>query len=44
MIVLDMSPYDAILGADWLKRHSPFQCDWEKKTIAFVEDGKHVEL
>ena len=27
MVVLDMHPYDAILGFDWLQAHSPMQCD-----------------
>jgi len=27
MIVLDMSPYDGILGYDWLKINSPMQLD-----------------
>jgi len=35
MIVLDMLPYDAILGHDWLKAYSPMKCDWEAKTLQF---------
>jgi len=35
MIVLDMAPYDAILGFDWLKQHSPMECDWTNKTLKF---------
>jgi hypothetical protein len=27
MVALDMHPYDAILGFDWLQKHSPMQCD-----------------
>jgi hypothetical protein len=27
MVVLDMQPYDAIIGCDWLKTHSPVQFD-----------------
>lgn len=27
MIVLDLHPYHAILGFDWLKSYSPMQCD-----------------
>ena len=27
MVVLDMAPYDAIPGFDWLKLHSPMECD-----------------
>jgi hypothetical protein len=33
MIVLDLLPYDAILGYDWLERNSPMQCDWVSKSI-----------
>jgi hypothetical protein len=44
MIVLDMSPYDAILGYDWLKEHSPMQFDWNKKTIQFIIGGQHIKL
>jgi len=35
MIVLDLLPYDAILGYDWLESHSPMQCDWVGKTLTF---------
>jgi hypothetical protein len=28
MVVLDLLPYDVILGYDWLKANSPMQCDW----------------
>jgi len=28
MIVLDMVPYDAILGYDWLESNSPMNIDW----------------
>jgi hypothetical protein len=44
MIVLDMGPYDAILGYDWLRENSPMQFDWRKKTIQFSVDGKQVKL
>ena len=33
MRVLDLEVYDGILGFDWLKRHSPMQCNWEKKSL-----------
>jgi hypothetical protein len=36
MIVLDLLPYDAILGYDWLQEHSPMQCDWMAKTLTFT--------
>ena len=44
MIMLGMSPYDAILGFDWLQQHSPMTCDWEKKTMVFEENGRQVTL
>lgn len=37
MVVMDMHPYDAILGFDWLQTHSSMQCDWENKTLEFKE-------
>lgn len=43
MIVLDMHPYDAILGFDWLKAHNPMDCDWKNKTIHFPEKGKMIK-
>lgn len=27
MVVMDMQPYDDILGCDWLQAHSPMECD-----------------
>lgn len=44
MIVLDMHPYDAILGFDWLQAHSPMQCDWVNKTLEFSESSKSIKL
>lgn len=44
MVVLDMQPYDAILGFDWLQQHSPMTCDWANKTLEFWEDGRQVKL
>lgn len=44
MVVIDMQPYDAILGYDWLKTHSPMNCDWEHTTITFPEEGKMITL
>ena len=40
MIVLDLLPYDAILGYDWLKANSPMQCDWQAKVD---EDITHLD-
>jgi hypothetical protein len=33
IVMLDMHPYDAILGYNWLQNHSPMQCDWAHKTL-----------
>lgn len=44
MRVLDLGPYDAILGFDWLSSHSPMQCNWEHKTLQFLDQGVPVQL
>jgi len=44
MIVLDLLPYDAILGFDRLKTFSPMQCDWQAKTLQFQHQGRLVTL
>jgi hypothetical protein len=44
MRVLDLGGYDAILGMDWLKLHSPMTTDWQKKFISFPYQGHHVTL
>jgi hypothetical protein len=44
MVALDIHPYDAILGFDWLQKHSPMQCDWEKRTLQFTDNGKTIKL
>lgn len=44
MRVLELGAYDAILGYDWLKQHSPMHCDWEEKVISFSIDGEEVKL
>ncbi|WVZ52821.1 hypothetical protein U9M48_003843, partial [Paspalum notatum var. saurae] len=42
--VLDMAPYDAILGYDWLSAHSPMICDWENRTIEFQYKNQSIML
>ena len=37
MPVLDLGAYDAILGYDWLKPHSPMTCHWDNYTLEFRE-------
>jgi hypothetical protein len=44
MRVLQLGAYDAILGYDWLKAHSPVVCHWELKTVEFQEGEQHVHL
>ncbi|KAK1678256.1 hypothetical protein QYE76_039104 [Lolium multiflorum] len=44
MRVLDLGAYDAILGMDWLKKHSPMTTDWDKKFLSFPYEGKQVTL
>lgn len=44
MRVLDLGANDAILGYDWLKSHSPMNCDWEKRVLQFEERGRMITL
>lgn len=44
MRVLDLGAYDSILGYDWLSLRSPMKCDWTKRTMEFVENGKTIQL
>jgi hypothetical protein len=44
MRVLELKAYDAILGYDWLRQHSPMICHWDLKTMEFQERGQHVHL
>jgi hypothetical protein len=42
--VLELDVYDLILGFDWLKKHSPMQCDWLQNVLTFVDKGVTVQL
>lgn len=44
MRVLDKGTYDAILGYDWLKPHSPMICHWDNRTIEFQDKGRQIKL
>lgn len=44
MLVLDIGPYDAILGFDWLKQNSPMTCDWTQKLLTFSHLGQTIQL
>jgi hypothetical protein len=42
--VLDLGPYDAILGCDWLKQNNPITCNWNQKLLGFSYQGSWVQL
>ncbi|XP_073360207.1 uncharacterized protein [Aegilops tauschii subsp. strangulata] len=44
MRILQLGAYDAVLGMDWLKCHSPMTCDWNEKTIQFLHKDQPVTL
>ena len=44
MRVLDIGVYDSILGFDWLRAHSPMNCDWDNKTLEFYHQGQKVQI
>jgi hypothetical protein len=44
MRVLDLPAYDAILGYDWLKLHSPITHNWEHKSMQFSPKGQTILL
>lgn len=44
MKVLDLTAFDAILGYDWLKSHSPMNCHWENRTFQFIAGDKSITL
>ncbi|RLN13363.1 hypothetical protein C2845_PM09G08930 [Panicum miliaceum] len=44
MQVLELGAYDAILGYDWLKLHSPMTCNWDEYSVQFQERGKQIKL
>lgn len=44
MRVLDLGAYDAILGFDWLRLHSPMECDWDHKVLSFIDKGVGVQM
>jgi hypothetical protein len=39
MRLLGLEAYDVILGYDWLKQHSPMNCDWINKVLTFCDQG-----
>jgi hypothetical protein len=44
MRVLPLSAFDAILGYDLLRHHSPMECGWVQKILQFMVEGRQVVL
>ncbi|XP_071939043.1 uncharacterized protein [Coffea arabica] len=42
--VLDLEPYDLILGVDWMKHYSPMTFDFKELTLSFDKEGETVLL
>ncbi|XP_027171876.1 uncharacterized protein LOC113771497 [Coffea eugenioides] len=44
VFVLDLEPYDLILGVDWMKSYSPITFDFKKLHLSFEKEGEQVVL
>jgi hypothetical protein len=44
MRVLELGGYDAVLGMDWLKSHSPMTVDWFGKTLKIPHNGSEAHM
>ena len=44
MRVLNLGAYDAILGMDWMKKHSPMVMDWEHHCLAFPHNNTIIQF
>uniref|UniRef100_A0A453DDL0 Reverse transcriptase domain-containing protein n=1 Tax=Aegilops tauschii subsp. strangulata TaxID=200361 RepID=A0A453DDL0_AEGTS len=42
--LLSLGAYDAILGMDWLRKHSPMHIDWEAQQMSVTAEGGLIEL
>ena len=42
--VIKLGVYDAILGLDWLKQHSPMQIDWRLQHLTVTTDKGSINL
>lgn len=42
--LISLGAYDAILGMDWLKKHSPMHIDWEAHHMTVTTDQGVVDL
>ena len=44
VVVLDLEPYDMILGVDWMKSYSPITFNFKKLNLSFEKEGEQVVL
>nr|XP_027090423.1 uncharacterized protein LOC113711457 [Coffea arabica] len=44
MFVLNLEPYDMIVGVDWMAAHSPITFDFKNLSMVFDKDGDQVLL
>nr|XP_027093534.1 uncharacterized protein LOC113713927 [Coffea arabica] len=44
VFVMDLEPYDMILGVDWMKSYSPITFDFKRLNLSFEKGGEHVVL
>ena len=44
VFVLDLEPYDLILGVDWMKSYSSITFDFKKLNLSFDKEGEQVML
>ena len=42
--LISLGVYDAILGMDWLKKHSPMHIDWEAQWMTITTDQGSMDL
>ncbi|XP_071902771.1 uncharacterized protein [Coffea arabica] len=42
--LLDLEPYDFIIGVDWMKAYSPLTFDFRQLQVSFSNDGELVKL
>jgi hypothetical protein len=42
--ILPLGTFDAILGYQWLRQHSPMECDWVNKVLQFKDEDQQVTL
>ncbi|XP_071940002.1 uncharacterized protein [Coffea arabica] len=44
VFVMDLEPYDMILGVDWMKSYSPITFDFKRLNLSFEKGGEQVML